>query len=83
MQTYLPDANLSKEISATGELEPLKFPVFQRELLQQNYWSPADDLGRIRVVISEVFPRDSVSAPKERVKNVVAFAFQHAPLGMI
>jgi hypothetical protein len=33
------------------------------------------------VVISEGFPRDSPTLPTERVKNVVAFSFQHAPLG--
>lgn len=64
-----------------GELEQLKFPSFRRELLFQNHWSPSDDLGRIKVLISEGFPRDSPSNPIERVKNVVAFAFQHAPLG--
>lgn len=55
--------------------------MFQKEILQQNYWSPADDLGRIKLVISEGFPRDSLSMPIERVKNLVAFSFQHAPLG--
>lgn len=64
-----------------GELEQLQFPSFRRELLFQNHWSPSDDLGRIKVLISEGFPRDSPSNPIERVKNVVAFAFQHAPLG--
>lgn len=64
-----------------GELEPLKFPPFRRELLYQNHWNPGDDIGRIKIVISEGFPRDSPSNPTERVKNVVAFSFQHAPLG--
>lgn len=64
-----------------GELEQLKFPSFRRELLFQNHWNPSDDLGRIKVLVSEGFPRDSPSNPIERVKNVVAFAFQHAPLG--
>ncbi|KAF7561416.1 hypothetical protein G7046_g2725 [Stylonectria norvegica] len=66
-----------------GDLEPLKFPTFRQELLQQNYWSPADDMGRIKVVISEGFPRDSLSMPIERVKNIVAFSFQHAPLEIL
>ncbi|TWU72842.1 hypothetical protein ED733_002388 [Metarhizium rileyi] len=52
------------------------------ELLQQDYWSPADDLGRIKLVLSEGFPRDSMTTPLERVKNIVAFSFQHAPLGV-
>lgn len=64
-----------------GELEPLKFPHFRRELLYQNHWNPGDDIGRIKIIISEGFPRDSPSNPTERVKNVVAFSFQHAPLG--
>ncbi|KAK8144430.1 hypothetical protein G3M48_005835 [Beauveria asiatica] len=67
-------------LSDTGEL-PLIFPDFQRELLNQSFWSPADDLGRIKVVISERYPRESLSVPFERLKNIVAFSFQHAPLG--
>lgn len=68
------------EMSKQGELEPLKFPSFRRELLYQNHWSPGDDTGRIKIIISEGFPRDSPSNPIERVKNIVAFSFQHAPL---
>lgn len=66
-----------------GELEPLKFPLFRREILYENHWSPGEDIGRIKVAISEGFPRDSLSVPIERVKNVVVFSFQHAPLGML
>ncbi|KAF7542266.1 hypothetical protein G7Z17_g11726 [Cylindrodendrum hubeiense] len=73
----------SFNFSKNGDLESLKFPLFQQELLQQNYWSPADDLGRIKLVISEGFPRDSLSLPMERVKNIVAFSFQHAPLEIL
>ncbi|KAH6615525.1 hypothetical protein B0J18DRAFT_282340 [Chaetomium sp. MPI-SDFR-AT-0129] len=71
------------EFTKTGELERLKFPHFRRELLFQNHWRPGDDVGRIKIVISEGFPRDSLSAPIERVKNVVAFSFQHAPLEIL
>lgn len=67
-------------MSKQGELEPLKFPSFRRELLYQNHWSPGDDIGRIKIIISEGFPRDSPSNPIERVKNIVTFSFQHAPL---
>lgn len=69
------------EYSKNGDLEPLRFPQFRQELLQQNFWSAADNLGRIKIIISEGFPRDSMTLPLERVKNVVAFSFQHAPLG--
>ncbi|KAK4096147.1 hypothetical protein N658DRAFT_519364 [Parathielavia hyrcaniae] len=71
------------EFTKTGELDRLRFPHFRRELLFQNHWRPGDDIGRIKIVISEGFPRDSVSAPIERVKNIVAFSFQHAPLEIL
>ncbi|KAF4509293.1 hypothetical protein G6O67_005562 [Ophiocordyceps sinensis] len=67
----------------SGDLDCLKFPPFRRELLQQSFWSPADDLGRIKLVISEGFPRDSLTMPIERVKNIVSFSFQHAPLDVL
>ena len=69
------------EFTKAGELEPLKFPQFRRELLYQNHWNPGDEVGRVKIVISEGFPRDSLSTPIERVKNIVAFSFQHAPMG--
>ena len=55
--------------------------MFHRELLAQSYWNAGDDLGRIKLVIAEGFPRDSMSMQFERVKNIVLFSFQHAPLG--
>ena len=67
--------------SKMTDFEPLKFPCFRQELLQQNWWLPADELGRIKIVLSEGFPRNSVTTPFERIKNIVAFSFQHAPLG--
>ncbi|ROV96537.1 hypothetical protein VMCG_07835 [Cytospora schulzeri] len=73
----------TSEFTKQGELERLKFPSFRRELLYQNHWNPSDDVGRIKIIISEGFPRDSPSNPIERVKNVVAFAFQHAPLDIL
>ncbi len=59
----------------------LRFPPFHRELLAQSSWSAGDDLGRIKVVISEGLRRASLPGVFDRVKNVVAFSFQHAPLG--
>ncbi|KAF5673857.1 hypothetical protein FHETE_3244 [Fusarium heterosporum] len=56
------------------------FPTFQQELLYQRHWSPADNLGRIKLVISEgVFHRSAENNRFERVKNLVIFSFQHAP----
>lgn len=70
------------DLSKNGVSEPLKFPVFQQEILQQRQRNVGDALGRIRLVISEGFPRDSLTVPMERVNNIVAFSFQHAPQGL-
>ncbi|KAI0837739.1 hypothetical protein F5Y06DRAFT_270126 [Hypoxylon sp. FL0890] len=75
--------NHSFDFTKNGDLETLRFPPFRREVLQQSYWSPADEVGRIKIVISEGFPRDSLTLPIERVKNIVAFSFQHAPLDIL
>ncbi|CAJ2500878.1 Uu.00g037310.m01.CDS01 [Anthostomella pinea] len=75
--------NHSFEFTKNGDLEILKFPTFRSELLRQSYWSPADEVGRIKIVISEGFPRDSLTVPIERVKNIIAFSFQHAPIDIL
>lgn len=71
----------SLDLNKNGDFEKLKFPTFHKELLLQNYWNPGDDLGRIKVVIAEGFSRDNMTYPFERIKNIVSFSFQHAPLG--
>ncbi|KAI1073747.1 hypothetical protein F5B20DRAFT_494173 [Whalleya microplaca] len=75
--------NHSFEFTKNGDLEVLRFPQFRSEVLRQSYWSPADEIGRIKVIISEGFPRDSLTVPIERVKNIIAFSFQHAPLDIL
>ncbi|KAK1753343.1 hypothetical protein QBC47DRAFT_40985 [Echria macrotheca] len=67
----------------TGQSERLRFPRFHRRLLRQNRWDAADDIGRIKIIIAEVLPRDPPSVMFERLKNVVAFSFQHAPLELL
>ncbi|KAF4999568.1 hypothetical protein FGRMN_2316 [Fusarium graminum] len=60
--------------------QAIRFPTFQQELLYQRHWNPADNLGRIKLVISEgVFHRSPENNRFERVKNLVIFSFQHAP----
>ncbi|APA09213.1 hypothetical protein SS1G_14270 [Sclerotinia sclerotiorum 1980 UF-70] len=73
----------SVEIDKQGDYKKLEFPAFHRELLSQSYWNPGDDLGRVKVVVSEGVPRDNLSMPFERIKNLVAFSFQHAPLDVL
>ncbi|KAK2024579.1 hypothetical protein LX32DRAFT_697054 [Colletotrichum zoysiae] len=68
-------------LTKNGEIDTLRFPPFHDGILLQRIWNPADDFGRIKIIMTESFPRDSVTMPFERVKNVVVFSFQHAPLG--
>jgi len=70
------------ELNKDGEHEQLRFPHFHRELLSQSYWNPGDDLGRIKIVITEG-SRDITVLPitVERVRSVVSFSYQHAPFG--
>ncbi|KFY58616.1 hypothetical protein V496_06048 [Pseudogymnoascus sp. VKM F-4515 (FW-2607)] len=70
-------------VNKNGELELLRFPEFHQELLSQNYWNAGDDLGRIKVVVAEGLQRDSPAMPFDRIKNIVAFSFQHAPLEVL
>jgi hypothetical protein len=70
-------------MNKNGEMERLKFPVFHHELLTQSYWNAGDELGRIKVVIAEGLSRDPLSTTLDRIKNIVAFSFQHAPLGKL
>ncbi|CZT08402.1 uncharacterized protein RCO7_08225 [Rhynchosporium graminicola] len=75
--------DLSVDLDKHGEFEKMKFPAFHRELLSQSYWNPGDDLGRIKVVISEGFSREQPNYAFERIKNIVSFSFQHAPLDVL
>ncbi len=75
------------ELNKAGEREPLRFPQFHQEILYQNHWEAGELLGRIRVIIAEGISRQSQSPQLaatenifERVKDVVVFSFQHAPL---
>jgi hypothetical protein len=53
--------------------------------LHQSHWEAGELLGRIRVVIAEGFFRDigAQGNPFDRVRDVVVFSFQHAPLHIL
>lgn len=76
----------------------LRFPAFQRDVLLQQHWNAGDDMGRVKLVIAEGFTRDGypckhfqyfktderlLTSIVERVKNIVSFSFQHAPLAIL
>lgn len=71
------------ELDRNGNQDSLRFPMFHEELLHQAHWDAGDMYGRIRVVISEGFTRPLRNPPFERVRDLIAFSYQHAPLGKL
>ena len=64
----------------------LRFPRFHREILQQPDWEPGELIGRVKVVLAEGVVRENTppapsAARFDRLQDVVAFSFQHAPQG--
>lgn len=75
-------ADSTTEFDKAGHQECLRFPPFPQEMLMDQWWSAGEDLGRVRVVITEGLARgQGQPGAFRRVKNVVSFSFQHAPLG--
>ncbi|KAF7586975.1 hypothetical protein BBP40_007890 [Aspergillus hancockii] len=74
---------ISPDIDKSGNQDNLRFPSFHQEILEQQHWDAGELHGRVRVVISEGFARPHRNPPFERVKEVIAFAFQHAPLQIL
>ncbi|PWY78150.1 hypothetical protein BO94DRAFT_626729 [Aspergillus sclerotioniger CBS 115572] len=75
--------DLSSYVDKSGNQDNLRFPPFHQEILEQRHWDAAELYGRIRVVIAEGFCRPHRYPPFERVKEIIAFAFQHAPLQVL
>ncbi|KAL4801915.1 hypothetical protein BDV18DRAFT_164426 [Aspergillus unguis] len=71
------------DVDKSGNQDQLRFPAFHQEILEQRHWDAGDLHGRIRVVIAEGFSRPHRNPPFERVKEIIAFAFQHAPLNVL
>ncbi|KAL2832274.1 hypothetical protein BJY01DRAFT_260269 [Aspergillus pseudoustus] len=71
------------DVDKSGNQDTLRFPLFHQEILEQRHWDAGDLHGRIRVVIAEGFARPHRNPPFERVKEIIAFAFQHAPLNVL
>ena len=62
----------------------LLFPAFHPEILQQAHWDAGEQLGRIKIVISEgIMSASSPLTPDklafDRLRDIIVFSFQHAP----
>ena len=63
-----------------GKHHQLRFPPFHTEVLTQTWANPAQNMGRIKIIIAEGINRGPGVSAFERTKNLVSFSFQHAPL---
>ncbi|KAF0641640.1 hypothetical protein NXS19_009482 [Fusarium pseudograminearum] len=70
-------------VARTDTNDAIGFPVFQQELLCQPHWSAADNLGRIKIVISEGIYHGAQDDAFQRVRDHVVFSFQHAPQAVL
>ncbi len=64
----------------------LRFPKFHKEILQQPDWEPGELIGRVKVVLAEGVVRENTppapsAARFDRLRDIVAFSFQHASQG--
>ena len=79
--------NRADPARAGQESTELAFPDFHPEILQQAHWEASEQLGRIRVVLGEgvmkeARPGHDQKVAFDRLRDIVVFAFQHAPLRM-
>ncbi|MCJ1374044.1 hypothetical protein MMC20_005274 [Loxospora ochrophaea] len=73
--------DMSSQVDKSGNRDHLRFPPFHQEMLMQGWWNPGESLGRIKILIAEGFIQGT--QPYERLKNIVYFSFQHAPLDIL
>ena len=59
----------------------LRFPAFHHEILSQTWVVPAQSMGRIKIIIAEGISHGPPGTTSfEKIRNLVAFSFQHTPL---
>nr|KMM69449.1 hypothetical protein CPAG_05764 [Coccidioides posadasii RMSCC 3488] len=72
-----------RELDKNGDQDCIRFPPFHEEILRHTHWDAGEMYGRIRVVVAEGLTRPHRSPPFERVKDIIVFSFQHAPLNVL
>lgn len=73
-------ADTGPDTDKDGNHDPLRFPPFHTEVLTQTWANPAQNMGRIKVIIAEGINHGTAVPAFERTKSLVSFSFQHAPL---
>ncbi|KAL6713940.1 hypothetical protein ACLMJK_008434 [Lecanora helva] len=78
------NADESYSVDKNKKHEQICFPPFHQELLTQVWTNPAQGLGTVRIVIAEGVNQGSAgNAVFAKLRNIVAFSFQHAPLHIL
>lgn len=73
-------ADAGLDTDKDGNHDQLRFPPFHTEVLTQTWANPAQNMGRIKIIIAEGINHGRGISAFERTKNLVSFSFQHAPL---
>lgn len=73
-------ADCDLAVENANKHEQLRFPLFHSELLTQIWANPAQSMGTVRIVITEGIRQGQSSGKFMRLRNIVTFSFQHAPL---
>ena len=60
--------------------QQLKFPPFHAAMLKEVWADASQNMGRIKIIISEGIYDGQPAPSYQRLRNIVAFSFQHAPL---
>lgn len=63
-----------------GNSRQLCFPPFHSEMLTQVWADAAQNMGRVKIIIAEGIHNGQATAGFQKLRNIVAFSFQHAPL---
>ncbi|KAI9660150.1 MAG: hypothetical protein M1821_001502 [Bathelium mastoideum] len=72
-------------LDVKGTVERLRFPPFHAELLDQTWWNAGENLGRIKIVVSEGIDKGQGQGKVQfsPLTNLVCFSFQPAPIDVL
>ena len=76
----IPSTDPDIDVDKANNLGQLRFPPFHSEMLTQVWADATQNLGRVKIIIAEGIRNGQGNYGFQRLKNVVMFSFQHAPL---
>ncbi|KAL2050234.1 hypothetical protein ABVK25_009461 [Lepraria finkii] len=79
----IPSTDPDIDVDKANNLGQLRFPPFHSEMLTQVWADATQNLGRVKIIIAEGIRNGQGNYGFQRLKNVVMFSFQHAPLHIL